>query len=152
MRPLVINADVRARIARVKAYAEAHPIPLWRIRRIVERKEIMPASFDPGFSTGIPFGFGVTFTIEEHIREWMYHLSVCLPDAGGRMPNPAAIEAIMQLFGIETPLRDAHLYVTEKNRPDGVGSANVLAPAPPPHAAAEAAGGGSEEGLRGSTQ
>jgi hypothetical protein len=58
----------------------------------------LPKSHNKAFTIDIPFGFTVTYTIEEQPQGWTRHLSVAA-DRSGRAPHPAAVEMLMREFG-----------------------------------------------------
>jgi hypothetical protein len=97
IRPLILGGAEEAELARVKEYAEAHPIPLADI--VAMRK---PPDDRP-FYCQIPTGYHVLFSIEEHCPGgWVRHLSVWVEGAtSGSYPNSFAVRAI----GVELGMR-----------------------------------------------
>jgi hypothetical protein len=104
VRRLLFDTDVRARISAVIARAMDHPIAVGQLERIHEGLETPPTSFDRGFFTEIPEGFGAVFTIEEHPSGWHRHLSVFLAPShvyrAGDRPLGTEVALIMFEFGM----------------------------------------------------
>ncbi len=99
MRVLVIDKEVKAKIAKVIAYAEKHRIVLAALEKL-KAGVARPLGNNPSLSCQIPMGYRVTFTIEEQPFGWCRHISISVDGTG--WPNPVAVEAIMQEFGFST--------------------------------------------------
>lgn len=104
MRPLVLGPEQRERIAAVKAHAEANVFPFARVYRMAHGME--PAYGWPDFLVELPVGFRVTFGIEEQESGTYRHLNVSV-DGEDRWPNPVAVEAILDAFGMPPLLQSA---------------------------------------------
>jgi hypothetical protein len=100
-RPLWIGPEQKAAIAELIAKAGRERVPLENMKRRVknlQRGIPLPKSYNQAFTIEIPFGFTVTYTVEEQPQGWTRHLSVAA-DRSGRAPHPAAVEMLMREFG-----------------------------------------------------
>jgi hypothetical protein len=100
-RPLWIGPDAATAIADLVAKAGRERVPLEDMKRRVaalQRGIPLPKSYNRAFTIKIPFGFTVTYTIEEQPQGWTRHLSVAA-DRSGRVPHPAAVDMLMREFG-----------------------------------------------------
>jgi hypothetical protein len=109
-RPLIINERVRSDIAKVIAYAVAHPIPFDLLREhavpkttVLELKDRKPGLVRPkSASVEIPIGFRAALSVEEQPAGLCWHLSISV-EKRGKTPNPAAAMAIAEEFGMRPP-------------------------------------------------
>jgi hypothetical protein len=133
VRALVIDAFVKAEVARVMAHAVAHPTPWEELRRRASGEgDLPPLGDDPAFCCHMDDGYRCVYT-EEYQRLGgvpvrCRHLSVSVN--GGLLPNPRAVSAIMQEFGFYGDLGAAIVW-TEKI-PGGGAAVNVLQRRPEP--------------------
>lgn len=110
IRPLVIDGEAKAEIARVKAHAEANFITFDEMKAKAEAEVPPPAiGDDPNFSCQLKFGYRVTFSVEKQPMGWCHHISVSV-DEKGKYPNEAAVTTIMKEFGMTKPLTDCIVY------------------------------------------
>jgi hypothetical protein len=110
-RPLVLDEEGRARIAEVRAYAEANVEPLHAMVRRMGRADQAPGVRNREKTTVvIPFGYQCCFTLEQQSAGNCRHLSVSVPDPG-RAPSPAAMLLLMEEFGFTAKsLEDVHVW------------------------------------------
>lgn len=128
---LVIGPDQKAQIAALIAVAEANPVSLETVKRLVaamEAGEELPAGLNDGMTIVIPHGYEVTYTHEEQPGGMCRHMSVAVirPDNPNAMPSQAAMAAIMVGFGFVNDLRGCKIWVEE--HPEKRTSINVLEP------------------------
>jgi hypothetical protein len=100
-RPLWIGPAQQTAIAELIAKAGRDRVPLEDMKRRVQQLQRgipLPKRYNKAFMIDIPFGFTVTYTIEEQPQGWTRHLSVAA-DRPGRAPQPAAVEMLMREFG-----------------------------------------------------
>jgi hypothetical protein len=108
-RILIINDEIRAKIAKIVAYAEAHPIP-WEVlceAALGEKvKHLKLTDRKPGFERPpsqhllIPVGFRAAFSVEEQPVGWLHHLSVSV-DKLGKLPSVEAVREISLAYGMK---------------------------------------------------
>jgi len=110
MRPLVIDKEAKANIAKVIQHAENNKYPRSFMIARMKSGEI-PGDLGP-FTCHIQFGFRCVYTVEEQPFGWCHHLSVSI-DAPGKVPNVQAIEFLMKEFGISRPLSEAKVVYFE---------------------------------------
>lgn len=105
MRPMILGTTENDALNRIRAYAEAHPIPLERLKAMVE--EGASPGDNPERVCFIPFGFRVVFTIENQPNGWSRHLSISCRDApSGKLPNSAAMQLIGRALGMRMNIFD----------------------------------------------
>jgi hypothetical protein len=111
---LIIGATEREKIARVIAYAKAHPISLDKIMQVavLDDKPVMElkdrkTEFIPSSSAHVifPGGFRAAFSHEYQPPGLCSHLSISLFDHArkGVMPSPEAVAMIAQEFNVPFP-------------------------------------------------
>lgn len=122
MRPLLMDDEQKQKIAKVVAYAEAHPYsrPYMQERVALAglKQDVAPGD-DPNFRCEIPFGFKCVFTIEEQPVGWCRHLSVSV-DNPTKVPSIPAVEMLMKEFGFKGPLKECYVYMEEDISPKAV--------------------------------
>lgn len=110
MRALIINAEVKEDIRKLKEIAHAHPISI---------KEVMGAAIhpkdtfnlklgdrEPGYKPvmvdwiWIQHGYRVAYSVEEQPTGMCAHLSISV-DKKGKLPHPVAVNEIAKEFGID---------------------------------------------------
>ena len=133
-RALIIGQDELAHIAALKDLAASQPVTLTAMR-------VLAKGFDPadpaskkgkprlpqGFTMEIPMGYTATYTVEEQPMGLCRHLSVSVPNE--KMPNPAAVQEIMSLFGFETVLgtkMKTSTAIWEEKYAPGFNAINIL--------------------------
>lgn len=98
-RPFIIDQHVLEEIARVKAYAETHPLSLIDLIRRMKDKE--PIGNDRGYCLQIPWGYRVVYSIETQVIGKTHHLSVSVTEQDPRaMPHMVPMNLILWAFGI----------------------------------------------------
>ena len=107
MRPLIIDNEVKASIARMVDYAKANVQTMDDLLDRFNRQAPIPGDTD-GYTCFLPFGFKVVFTIEEHILGTVYHMSMSV-DTPGKLPDVGAVEEIAKLIGFKNELHDCQL-------------------------------------------
>lgn len=135
-RPLIINDEVRAKIAEAIKRAEANPLPLAYIKsaavpaytvdlKLSERK--------PGFERPesenvlIPVGFRVAFSIEEQPVGMCGHLSISV-DNPRKVPHPEAVKMIANEYGLKVKtLADPNITVWFEEFEPGHRAINLVA-------------------------
>lgn len=128
MRPLIIAAQEREGIAKVKAYAQEHIQSLTNIITDMNNPD-RAAGNDRNLRIVLPFGYRVVYSLEQQVPGLMAHLSVSVdsrPDNGVlALPHPIAINEILKAFGMQ-PL-DSEVMTWQEEIKDGGGAAvNVL--------------------------
>lgn len=114
MAVLMIGATEREKIAKIVAYARAHPVPLAVIRdgimddtHVLELKDRKPDTVVRPASQHImlPGGFHAAFSIEEQPFGFCTHLSISVEGRAktGMMPSPQAVQMIAKEFGVSFP-------------------------------------------------
>jgi hypothetical protein len=107
MAMLMIDDEAKAAIAKVIAYAEAHPIAFETLRagHVTDRDVLQLKDRKPGFerpesaSVIIPVGYRAAFSIEDQPCGLCRHLSVSV-ERKGMMPSIPAVELIAEAFGM----------------------------------------------------
>ena len=106
-RPLIIGDGTLAAVRSLRERAAANPVNAAEVKRVgLDAKKIRdlklsdrPPGFErkPGERIEIPVGFTVAYTVEQQPSGLCGHLSVSV-DRKGKVPHPAAVEAIAKLF------------------------------------------------------
>jgi hypothetical protein len=100
-RPLWIGPEQKAAIVELVAKAGRERVCLEDMKRRLQQLQRgipLPKSYNKAFMIEIPFGFTVTYMVEEQPQGWTRHLSVAA-DRSGRAPHPAAVDMLMREFG-----------------------------------------------------
>lgn len=98
VRPLVMDDNSKALIAKVVKFAEQHRIANDTMKAMVAG-EVKPPGDNPNFATVIPVGYRCVFTIEQQNEPmgWVRHLSVSV--LNGPAPNEHAVNMLLKEFG-----------------------------------------------------
>jgi hypothetical protein len=111
-RPLIIGQAQQEDISKVVSYAEQHSYSYEQIMvmsggRMASANELQQKSDpdlpaigdDPGHCCVFPVGFRCVFSIEQQPAplNWCRHISISVSGKG--MPNPVAVDVILQEFG-----------------------------------------------------
>ncbi len=124
--PLIIEAEGKARIAKVVEYAEAHRISSAACAALAVTKATNIPD-DRNRRVVIPMGFRCCYSIEQcmRVREndtwpWVRHLSLSM-ERPGRLPNEIGAWMIAQEFGYwgETWQSASHIYLEDIRNDDG---------------------------------
>lgn len=110
MRPLLIDENVKAQLAQLKAYADAHPMSLEDLKLVIEGKA--PCAGDiQGHVIEIHFGYKIVLSVEDQPNIGLcWHVSISVP--GGKWPNEHAVDLLCQeLLG--QPMKNAILTWTD---------------------------------------
>jgi len=107
MRPLVVDERAKDRIKILIDFAERNIISMDMLLDMVNGKEQNIADI-PDFKVILDVGYEVTYSIEQQYNPkenkeiLVKHLCVRIHDAGEKkLPGPAAVQMIMNEFGIE---------------------------------------------------
>jgi hypothetical protein len=104
MRPMVIDDNVKRKIERLAAYAEAHILSMDELLDIVN-KQAPPPGDNKNFVVEIPVGYRVVYTIEDQPAGKVRHLSVSV-DKVGKVPSITAVQEIMRMIGFKGELNE----------------------------------------------
>lgn len=112
MRPLIIGPEERAKMKKLKDFAEEHRISVNELLDIFNKKG-KPVGDRAGYSCEIPVGYRIVFCIEHQKKGWARHLSVSInPRKVGKMANPEAVKEFMTMLGFQSEgLNDHRLYI-----------------------------------------
>lgn len=113
IRPLIIDADTRAAIARLIAYAEAHPQNIHRIFKAMVNQATAAGNLDPKHVCVIKIGYRCVYTIDEQPVGRCRHLSVSVL-GDGCAPNEYAVLELMKNFGFRGGFKDVLRMYTEE--------------------------------------
>lgn len=113
MRPLVIDEEAKIKLQTLKEFAERNPLSVDDLLDIHNKSE-PPVGDREGFSCEIPFGFRIVFSVEPQPKGPARHLSISV-DAPNRMPNPVAVQLLMQELGFDKELEECYVYFEDKN-------------------------------------
>lgn len=100
VRPLIIGDEAKAKIAKVRAYAEQNVISLNEVIRLLGQTE-RAVGDDERRVCHLEVGFRVVFSLEEQPSGLCRHLSVSV--TGDKYPNEHAVELLAREFGFEQP-------------------------------------------------
>jgi hypothetical protein len=127
-RPMLITDQVRARVAEIKAYAKEHIFDLPELLRRMgppEMREDLAVGNNSNFCIEIPFGYRCVYSQERQVAGLCAHLSMSVDgDDPTAMPNPVAVEKVLELFGMK-PLKEA-LYVGMEELEEGHKAVNII--------------------------
>ncbi len=96
MRPLILDIDVKQRLADLASYADRNHHTIDDLLDIRAGRQLPPGDQDE-FICFIPVGYKVVFTIEEQ-QKLIRHLSMSI-DRPGLLPNIEAVKEVMKLLG-----------------------------------------------------
>jgi hypothetical protein len=109
----MIGATEREKIAKIVAYAKAHPLTFDTLRKavvadteVLELKDRQPGHERPPSQHVIfPGGYRAAFSIEQQPPGLCTHLSISVFGRAkkGMMPSPQAVAAICEEFGVPFP-------------------------------------------------
>lgn len=103
---LYIGEEERRSIKKLKVYAENNKYPYTEMLRLKDGK--IPAPGDlPEYTLQLPH-FKIVYSVEQHPRGWMKHISVSVAKKG-RFPLPEAINIIINEFGFKGKVDDNKL-------------------------------------------
>lgn len=111
MRPLIIDDELKANIAKLVEYAEKNPFTMDDLLDIYN-KQMQPAGDMGPYTLVLQFGFKIVYTIEKQVNGDVRHLSISV-DAPGKLPNPGVVEEIMRLIGFDNELSDCVIYLED---------------------------------------
>src|SRR5690348_14897211 len=116
MRPLVIDEKAKAGIERVKAFANMRRFSIQDIQRIIDGKAPAPGD-DENYRVEFFHGWKVVYTIEQQPLGLVHHISISVQPVNPKnpYPHPAAVEMILQEFGLP-PLQE-FLHASEEPFP-----------------------------------
>lgn len=110
---LMIGATEREQIAKLVAYAKAHPLSFDQLRKIgvadpdvLELKDRQPGhERPPSQHVVFPGGYRAAFSIEQQPPGFCSHLSISVFGRAkkGMMPSPQAVQMICEEFGVPFP-------------------------------------------------
>ena len=112
MTSLLIGPDEKAKIAELRAFAEANPLdPVSVIALAAENldnvRDVMHM-----YSIDVPIGFHVTYSQENQPPGLCHHLSVSI-DRADKMPHPETVEMILQEFGMEPIAQSINVWIED---------------------------------------
>jgi hypothetical protein len=113
MAVLIIGTTEQAKIAKLVAYAKAHPILFETMRDglvaatpVLELKDRKPGfERPPSQHLMLPGGYRCAFSIEQQPPGFCSHLSISVEGRTkkGMMPSPEAVQMIAEEFGVPFP-------------------------------------------------
>lgn len=121
LRPLILDEKARAKISKVKDYADENRFPRRRMQAVVDGEE-EACGFNINHSCILEKGYRAVYSIEEHPAGWCHHLSISVEDKE-KLPNVNAVEALMKEFGfVEESVNDCSKVWLEEvpNHPTAV--------------------------------
>lgn len=118
MTPLVLGEEQRAQLAELRELASAHPVDMkWLTETIADpshKKKHMNQMTKQ--SVEIPFGFIITYSIENgHPVGTCRHMSMSSP-AKGRLPSPEAVDMVAELLGFVGGFRACTCWIEDLDR------------------------------------
>ena len=111
MQPFIIDDNTKKAIERIKKHAELNVYTLGDMQEIIKGDETKKISGQEGFTTELPFGYKVVYSIEQQKSGNMRHLSVSSPKGISAIPNPKLVQEIMKLIGF----RDSYIECYKNN-------------------------------------
>lgn len=115
MRALVIDDDARKMATIVVSHAERHPISEETMKKRIADPagtDMDAVGNDPAHVCIIPMGFRCVFSIEWQKVGMCRHLSISV-DVPGRVPHPAAVDMIAELFGFTGSRDDRMVWIDD---------------------------------------
>ena len=124
---VIIDDEVRKRIKQVKEHAALCKFTLENMMKVATG-EAHPVGDDPDFCVHIPQYIKVVFSYDEQPPPigMCKHLSVSVA-LEGRIPNPVAIQMIMQEFGFKNSLERCITW-KEEHGPNTATAINIIEP------------------------
>ena len=122
MRPMIIDDNVKRKMEKLAAYAEAHIFSMDDLLDMVN-KEKPPPGLDPNFQVEIPVGYKVVYSIEDQPAGKVRHLSVSV-DAKGKLPSIPAVKEIMIMLGFTKEIEQCKVDL--ENLEEDHSAVNVL--------------------------
>lgn len=118
MQTLIVDSAVEARIDQVMAHARDNVFTTEKIKELIQNGGPSVGD-DERFACKFSTGHRVVYSLEEQPFGLAHHFSF---SANSKMPSPAIVQYIMQLFGVMTPLKDCVVYEEDSSPP----SINVI--------------------------
>lgn len=99
MRPLVLNDAAQSELARIRTFAEENPIPRATLKAMMMGDHPPPGDYEK-WTTELPFGWRIVFTIEDQPMGLVRHLSVSVEARHqGKCPNHAGVAMLARELG-----------------------------------------------------
>lgn len=129
MRMILLNPDVRAKLQRLRAHAEANPLTHERIGHIAQGDE-PPVGDCPHHECRVPNGVRCVLSLDELQLGKLYrHLSVSV-DVPGQKIHPLGLRLLMSELGFRHDLESANVAVYVEEEANAV---NVVEPVDSSH-------------------
>lgn len=118
IRPLIIDAEAKERIRKVKEYAEINFFTAKDIENFKNSKNIMAVGDNHNLCCDIHLGFRVVYSIMEYLDNdaqkyvWCRHMSVSV--GNDMLPHPEAVKILMAEFGFQNPLNQCKVIVEDR--------------------------------------
>lgn len=121
MRVLVIDDFSKARIKRLREYAENNPLTTQDVLDTIDGKK-GPIGDDPNHVVHLFDNFRIVYSVEQQPEGTFKHISVSLKDTD-KLPSLQAFELILEAFGMPDTANCVHMWIEERT------SVNALAEA-----------------------
>lgn len=111
MRVLIVDDKLKSDIEKVMAYAEDHQLTMDDLLDMYNGNMEIPGDIEDR-NVRTESGYRMVYSIEEQPRGMMKHLSISV-DVDCWLPNPVAVEEIMELFGFRGKINDCKCYLED---------------------------------------
>jgi hypothetical protein len=130
--PLIVTADVRAKLERLRDFAARRPVDVAELLRANDDRASMAAHRKRMTAQTInvpgPWPFFVTFSVETgHPAGTCRHLSMSLIREG-RAPSPEAVWMIAEIMGFTGSIQDCRLWLEDLTDEHGGQAVNLVQP------------------------
>jgi len=111
MRPLIVDQDLKDKIANLVSYADRNPLSMDDLLDIYN-KQMKPTGDIGPYTLILPFGYKIVYTIDAYPDKKIRHLSMSV-DTPGSLPNPAMVQEIMKLIGFKGGLLECIVHLED---------------------------------------
>lgn len=135
-RPLIIGPEQNARIKEIVDYAKARVVPCNKLLALEKNRDPSKAiGLDPNLRMEFPFGYRVVYNQEEQpVHGICHHISISVDETPSPtppdkvLPSEAAVDMLMEAFGMKTTVRQALFIYIEPVDFGGLGAINIIEP------------------------
>ena len=123
MRPLIIDNITKVEAEELKNFAEDN---IFNTDRMLDVKNgaAKPAGDDPNYVMNIKSGYRIVYSVEQLGERMFDHMSISVNDKEA-MPNPIAVDEILDLFGFDK-IESGKNAITLEHLDDGGKAVNII--------------------------
>jgi hypothetical protein len=104
MRLLVIDSNIREKIAALVKYAEENPVSIDELLDTIN-KQAKPVGDFSQHTLNLPFGYRLVYSIEEQPKGRIRHLSMSVNE-DEKLPNIEVVKEVLKIIGFKNELEN----------------------------------------------